>query len=407
MATEEQKYFERLNIPVLSIEGIKNLIKDDVKDTLKCWDMNINVEKQCFHIIGPAGVVKTAICDQLREELSKETGKEFQMIMVKSPVLSRDDFIIPFPVVDDNNATFKMLYSDFVPKGEGTYGIFVIDECSRGDHSLQQLFWQVQNEYKVHLMDFPKGWFVITTDNPDDSEYQMDTMEDAAGLRRQLHIYTEVSTKDFLTFANDAGFHPLIIEFISTNPEYLYDFESQKIGSVFDNPASYEKLSNHLIKMDPERKGEFNRNHFERIEHLASGLLNVNKARLFVEFAMEGKDINPKDIFFNYPKIRKKIKELVKKKDNAGISKLMSGFVFYLTTTCPEYQKDGEPLKYVGEFLSGVPLDASAIFVTAIDKFGRNTKEFKYMTKMHVELMKQPVYKTNFYEAIVKLGNKE
>ena len=159
--------------------------------------------------------------------------------------------------------------------------------------------------------------------------------------------------------------------------------------------------------MDPERKGEFNRNHFERIEHLASGLLNVNKARLFVEFAMEGKDINPKDIFFNYPKIRKKIKELVKKKDNAGISKLMSGFVFYLTTTCPEYQKDGEPLKYVGEFLSGVPLDASAIFVTAIDKFGRNTKEFKYMTKMHVELMKQPVYKTNFYEAIVKLGNKE
>jgi len=407
MSTEEQKYFERLNIPVLSIEAIKNLIKDDVTDTLKCWDMGRDIEKQCFHIIGPAGVGKTAICDQLRAELSEITKKDFGMIMLKSPVLSRDDIMIPFPVVDDNKKTFEMLYSDFVPTGEDTYGLFVIDECSRGDHSLQQMFWQVQNEYTIHLKPFPKGWFVITTDNPDDSEYQMDTMEDAAGLRRQLHIYTEVSTKDFLSFANTSGFHPLIIEFISTNPEYLYDFDSQKVGAVFANPASYEKLSNHLIKMDPECKSSFSRQQFTRIEYLASGLLNVNKARLFVEFAMEGKDINPKDIFFNYPKVKKQIIDMVVKKDNAGISKVMTGFVNYLTTTCPEYKTDGQELIYVGDYLSNVPLDASAIFVTTIDRFSRSTKEFKYMTKMHVELMKQPKYKSNFYEAIVKLGNKD
>ncbi len=407
MSTEEQKYFERLNIPVLSIEGIKNLIKDDVIDTLKCWDMGKDIDKQCFHIIGPAGVGKTAICDQLRAELSEITKKDFSMIMVKSPVLSRDDLMIPFPVVGDGQKTFEMLYSDFVPKGEDTYGLFVIDECSRGDHSLQQLFWQVQNEYKVHLKEFPKGWFVITTDNPDDSEYQMDTMEDAAGLRRQLHIYTEVSVKDFLSFGNKVGFHPLIIEFISANPDFLYDFDAQKIGSVFANPASYEKLSNHLHKIDRDGKGNFSRDDFLRIEALASGLLNVNKARMFVEFAMEGKDINPKDIFFDLPKVRKAIKEMITKKDNAGISKIMTGFINYLTTQCPKYEKGGKELSYVGEYLATVPLDASAIFVTSIDGFGRNTKEFKYMTNMHVELMKQPEYKANFYEAIVKLGNKK
>ena len=37
--------------------------------------------------------------------------------------------------------SFKMLYSDFVPKNKDTYGIFVIDEFSRGDHTLQQLLW--------------------------------------------------------------------------------------------------------------------------------------------------------------------------------------------------------------------------------------------------------------------------
>ena len=409
MATEEQKYFERLNIPVLSIESIKSLIKDDIKDTISAWGRGKDVDKQCFHIIGPAGVGKTAICEQLKNELSEEVGRQFKMIMVKSPVLSRDDFIIPFPIIGKGEVddTFKMLYSDFVPKGETTYGLFVIDECSRGDHSLQQLFWQVQNEYKVHLKDFPQGWFVITTDNPDDSEYQMDTMEDSAGLRRQLHIYTEVSVKDFLRYASVSDFHPLIIEFISSNPEFLYDFDAQKIGSVFANPASYEKLSNHLHKIDKDGKGNFTNDDFNRLESLAGGLLNVNKARLFIEFAMEGKDINPKDIFFDLPKVRKQLKTLLDNKDNAGISKIMTGFINYLTSTMPSYQTTGNELKYVGEFLSTVPLDSSAIFVTSIDSFNRNSPEFSYMTKMHVELMKQPSYKANFYEAIVNLSNKK
>lgn len=406
---EEQKYFERLNIPVLSIESIKSMIKSDIVDTLGAWDRGREVEKQCFHIIGPAGVGKTSICSQIQKELTEELGQPFGMIPVKAPVVSRDDMMIPFPVMgkDGDDDSFKMLYSDFIPTGEDSCGIFVIDECSRGDHSLQQLMWQVQNEYKVHLKEFPKKWFVVTTDNPDDSEYQMDTMEDAAGLRRQLHWYTEVSVKDFLNHASEMEFHPLIIEFISANPDFLYDFDSQKLGAVFANPASYEKLSHHLWKIDRKENGQFSNDDFIRIEHLAGGLLNINKARLFMEFAMEGKDINPKDVFFNYPQVEKRILDLVNAKDNAGISKLMIGFINYLSGTCPPYDKTGPEIQSVGKFLSHMPLDASAIFVTTIDSFDRNSKEFMYLTNMHVELLKQPRYKKDFYEAIVALGNKK
>lgn len=406
MAAEEVKYFDRLNIPVLSISKIKDLIKEDIIDTIKAWIEGIEVERQCFHIIGPAGVGKTAICKQIQDELTEQLKKEFKMIMVKSPVLSRDDFIIPFPVMGEGEETFKMLYSDFVPKGKESFGLFVIDECSRGDHSLQQLFWQVQNEYKVHLLDFPKGWFVITTDNPDDSEYQMDTMEDAAGLRRQLHIYTEVSVPDFLNYANSAGFHPSIIEFISTHPDFLYDFESQKVGAVFANPASYEKLSNHLIKMDPKMKSDFSARHLERIDTLAAGLLNTNKASLFIEFLTEGKDINPRDIFYDYPKVQKRINELIRNKDNAGLSKVMMSFTNYLTGTKPEIKSsDKREHKFVATFLSQMPLDMAAIFITTIDKFDRKTEEFKYMTRLHVDLNNNyPEYKTKFYEAVVRVG---
>jgi len=329
--------------------------------------------------------------------------------MVKAPVLSRDDFIIPFPVIKDNEQSFKMLYSDFVPRGEDTYGLFVIDEFSRGDHSLQQLLWQVQNEYSVHRYKFPKGWFVISIDNPDDSEYSMDTLEDSAGLRRQLHVYTEVNSHDFLTYAIANDFHPNVVEFIQAHPDYLYDFESQKIGAVYANPASWEKVSHHLWKFD------FNggvKKHLEHIEYLASGLLNINKTRMFMEFLRDKKDIKPKDIFQHYNKVRKIIQKLVKDGDNAKLGEIMVGFCAYLTSSQPKYKsmdsKDATPspeLNNIAQFLVDVPIDTAAIFVMNIDAFDRTGPEFKYISRIHAKLMKKnDGYRTKFYEAIVECG---
>jgi len=404
----ELKYYERLNISVLSIAKIKDLLKNDITDTIVAWQKGRKVDKQCYHIIGPAGVGKTAICYQLADELTDELfgehnkqyptdKKEFGIIMIKSPVLSRDDFIIPFPVKEKSDFSFKMLYSDFVPKKEGTYGIFVIDEFSRGDHQLQQLLWQIQNEYSVHRHLFPEGWFVISIDNPDDSEYSMDNLEDAAGLRRQLHIYSEVSVIDFLDYAIKNDFHPYVVEFIQTHPEYLYDFQAQKIGSVYANPASYEKLSDHLWKMELGRGKII----FDEIDHKASGLLNTNMTRMFIEFARDKKDINPKDVFQRFPDVEKNIKKLLKDNDNAKLGELMVGFCTYMTTSMPEYN-EGQ-LKNILEFLLIMPIDTAALFISQIDSFDRSSKAFQYMTKIHLALLKgSKKYKTEFYDPIVR-----
>lgn len=396
---EDPKYHERLNIAVLSIAKIKTLIKDDIKETINAWQKGRDVQKQCWHVVGPAGVGKTEICYQIAEELTNHFQKPFEIIMVKAPVLSRDDFIIPFPVTNGGSTSFKMLYSDFVPpQKEDSYGIFVIDEFSRGDHTLQQLLWQVQNEYAIHRYHFPKGWFVISIDNPDDSAYSMDTMEDAAGLRRQLHIYTEVSPIDFLNYAIEKKFHPLVIEFIQTHPELLYDFQAQLQGSVYANPASYEKLSDHLWKMQLNGGIDFN-----VIDSKASGLLNTHMTKLFIEFAQEKKDINPKHVFEDLASVKPAIMELKKENNNAKLGQLMVGFCTFMTTSMPEYKK--ENLKNVEEFLLMMPIDTAAIFITQIDKFDRTSAAFKYMTKIHVTLLKESKrYEKEFYDPIVECG---
>ena len=68
----ELKYQERLNISVTSIAKIKEILKNDIKDTILAWSKGRDVEKQCYHIIGPAGVGKTQICLQIAQELTEE-----------------------------------------------------------------------------------------------------------------------------------------------------------------------------------------------------------------------------------------------------------------------------------------------------------------------------------------------
>jgi hypothetical protein len=398
---EELKYVERLNISSLSISKVKNVIKTNINNTIISWKKGQDLEKQTFHIIGPAGIGKTQICNQIADELSSELKTKFEVMLIKCPVLSRDDFLIPFPIVDNGSTSFKMLYSDFVPKKPDSYGIFVIDEFSRGDHTLQQLMWQIQNECKVHLHNFPKGWFIIAIDNPDDQEYSVDTLEDAAGLRRMLHLYVEVNVNDFLLHAVKSKFHSAVIEFIQTNPNFIYDFQAQKIGSVYANPASYEKLSNILWGF--ENNGGI-LCHTQEIDILASGLLNVSKTKIFMEFLNGMSIITPMDVFSHYKKVKSKVEGYVNTMDYARLGELMTSVVTYLYTSKPKYKK--QELDNMEAFLLDCPVDTAALFITNADKLDRKSDEFKYLTFLHVELMKREGYKKDFYDKLVALQNK-
>jgi hypothetical protein len=400
--TAELKYVEKLNISTLGINGVKNLIKKDIKLSLKAFEANMPFTKNTFHIIGPAGVGKTQIFNQIADELNNELKEKFQVIMIKAPVLSRDDMIIPFPIVDNGKTSFKMLYSDFIPKDPDSAGIFVIDEFSRGDHAFQQLMWQVQNEFSLHMHKFPKKWFVASVDNPDDQEYSMDTLEDAAGLRRMIHIYVEVNPMEFLKYAGLHNFHSLVIGYIEAKPDMLYDFDSQKKGSVFANPASWEKISDHLKKYELEGGWQTS---VEEIEHICAGLINVSHTRLFIEFARNMKDVTPRDIFERYPKVRPIVLDFVKSNNNAKLSEIIKGFFTFMMNSKPTYGK--KELGHIVNFLTDIPVDTAAVFITDIDSLERNTDEYKYLTKLHATAIGDAKYRKEFYEKLATVSDKK
>jgi hypothetical protein len=394
----EVKYYEKLNIGVTTIDKVKEDILDDILSTLKAWESGRDVQKQCYHIIGPAGVGKTQICFQLQQELNDIVSEHFDLIKITSPVLTRDDFLIPFPVIDKNKETheFKMLYSDFIPHKTSPYGLYIIDEFARGDHPLQQLLWQVQNEYCVHRYEFPKGWFVISVDNPDDKEYTMNTLEDAAGLRRQSHIYIEVSAPAFLKYGTKMKYHPFVLDYLNTYHERVYDFESQKVGSVYSNPASWEKVSDILWKAEIASEGTFD---IQKLEIRIAGLLNASAAMLFIGFCVDNTQIvKPSDIVEHYKeKAYPIIRKLLAANDNSKLGELMTSFNTYLQNTMPNLS--GKEIQNIHDFLVSMPVDTASLLIIQSD-IDRRSPEFRYMTKLMKELYKSPTFQKKFFEKL-------
>jgi len=403
--SEEKKYYQRLGVVPFSIDNIKKIIKTNIKNTLECWNKGKNVQRQTFKIIGNAGIGKTEISIQLAKELSEELNVNFQHIIIKAPVLSRDDLLCPFPIIDNGNSRFKMLYSDFVPLDQDSYGIFIIDELSRGDSSFQQLCWQIQNEQKVHTYPLPKKWWVICIDNPDDQEYSLNMVEDAAGLRRTLFLYSEVNAQAFLNYAITADFHPLVVEYIQIHPDYLYDFDSQKIGMIYSNPASWERVSNILWGYDKEEKEKGIIDNLDDLTNLFGGLLNQNMTRMFINFIKDKKDISPRDVFFDYAKVRKDIVLFCQRSDNIKMGQLIESFVTFLLTSKPKFGY-GE-LKNIADFLLDLPSDIGVMFLSKLATLNDKSEEFKYMSSIHVALTEKfPKYRTEFYEAMVAKNKK-
>ena len=397
---EEKKYYQRLGVIPISIDNIKRIIKNNIKNTIKCWNNGKDISRQTFKITGNAGIGKTDVSTQLSKELTEELGIKFDCIIIKAPVLSRDDLLCPFPIIDNGHSRFKMLYSDFIPLDPDSYGIFIIDELSRGDTSFQQLCWQIQNEHKVHTYPLPKGWFVICLDNPDDQEYSLNMVEDAAGLRRVLHLYSEVNAKAFLNYAISANFHPLVVEYIQIHPDYLYDFDSQKIGMIYANPGSWERVSNILWGYE-----ETILENLDDLATLFSGLLNQNMTRMFISFIRDRKDISPSDVFYDYKKVRKDILEFSRKSENIKLGQLMESFITFLTTSKPKYNDDN--LTNMSDFLTDIPSDIGVLFLSKLSAFDVKSEEFKYVTGIHVILnSKFPEYRTKFYEAMVNKNRK-
>lgn len=201
---------------------------NDIKTFVKgCVEKQVNVP---VLLVGTMGVGKSQIMAQIAKELG------INLIDLRLAQQESGDLIgLPYKNGDNNTHWAR---PEWWPK-EGTRGILFLDEINRAPNDVRQAVFQLVLDRRLHTHVLPDGWFVAAAMNPDNGNYQVETL-DPAMCRRFCTIPVDPDVDVWLNWAK-ANVTDNVSEFVNVNRGLLYSPEEIKI-EVKPTPDSYRML---------------------------------------------------------------------------------------------------------------------------------------------------------------------
>ena len=239
----------------MNISKAKEQIRNAVTAYLTKDDLGnyvIPVEKQRpVLLIGPPGIGKTAIMEQLASELgigliSYSMTHHTRQSAIGLPFISRR--VYGGEECDVTEYTMSEIIASVYDLMEETgvrQGILFLDEINCVSETLSPLMMQFL-QYKVfggHRL--PEGWIVVTAGNP--SEYNDSAREfDIVTLDRLKKIEVEPDFEAWKDYAVGARVHPAVLSFLQSRKNHFYHVETTVSGKSIVTPRGWEDLSKML-----------------------------------------------------------------------------------------------------------------------------------------------------------------
>lgn len=277
-------------------------------------------------------------------------------------------------------------------------GILFLDEWNRADKSVIKSFFTLLEDGEVHgIKLIPPRLQIVAAMNPSDGGYSVNEAEKDHAFRRRL-TFVAVTTNagTWLRYAQDK-FHPLVVDFIRSMPDTLYDAKLLSASKVFPCPATWEKVSNLLQEAD---KTSLNLNH-EGVKASIAGLVGEGAARIFSDYIQDNSVvIAPNEIIKRYTEraaVRTKVQHLVELARHDVLSELCTSVAVTLMSDQPSAQVTAP---FLGRFMADLPSDVAVGFIS--QKLPSAAKDVEgaseFMRELSESLYHQPAYRELFKE---------
>ena len=244
--------------------------KEQIRNAMKAYftkdefgNYRIPIEKQRpVLLIGPPGVGKTAIMEQIASELgvglvSYSMTHHTRQSALGLPFIKTERFedqeyqVSEYTMSEIIASIYAMMRETDVREG-----ILFLDEINCVSETLAPCMLQFL-QYKIFGQHrIPKGWIVVTAGNP--PEYNKSVRDfDIVTWDRLKRIDVEPDYETWRRYASAKGVHPSVLTYLSARNKDFYKVESTVDGKNFVTARGWDDLSE-MIKLYEENGLEVN-----------------------------------------------------------------------------------------------------------------------------------------------------
>ena len=233
--------------------------KEEIKRTVKAYhqrDENgkykIPVEKQRpLFLIGPPGIGKTAIVEQVAEELkinliSYTITHHTRQSAIGLPFISRKKFgEKEYAVTEYTMSEIVASVYEQIERSGIQEGILFLDEINAVSETLSPTMLQFLQYKTFGMHHVPEGFVIVTAGNP--AEFNKSVRDfDIATLDRLRQIDIEEDFQSFKAYAYQSSIHSAILSYLEIKKDRFYFVRQDIEGKHYVTARSWEDLSKML-----------------------------------------------------------------------------------------------------------------------------------------------------------------
>ena len=230
--------------------------KEEIKNTVRIYTRKNEdgsykiapVHQRPVLLIGPPGIGKTAIMEQVAKEceiglvaytITHHTRQSaVGLPLIKNEVFGGKEYAV-------TEYTMSEIIASIYDKMEETglkEGILFIDEINCVSETLAPTMLQFLQCKMFGNQKIPEGWIIVAAGNP--PEYNKSVRDfDVVTLDRIKKIDVDVNYDVWKEYAYQADIHPAILAYLEIRRDYFYRMETTVDGRVFATARGWEDLS--------------------------------------------------------------------------------------------------------------------------------------------------------------------